>query len=418
MGIFKKNMFLAEDRILCFELVAKAGDKWKLGYVKPAKGETDVPEGAAELISQRRRWLNGSFAASVYALVHFTRMFRSGHNVIRLFFFIIQALYNLFQLIFTWFAPANLWLTFTIIVDLLPKNGTFLFGTEEITHWVNLGAKWLYLAALALSFVLALGNRPKGEAPTYIACFIIFALLAYYLLVCAVILTVKAFSAINFTSAPTIQDKIHVLLTGTNGVLLAALVSTYGIYFISSFLYADPWHMFTSFPQYIGLAPSFTNILNVYAFCNLHDVSWGTKGADKADALPSVSSTKEKDGDAVVVDEIEKTHEDLDSQFKETVQRAVAPIPKVTTVEKPNVDDQNRTFRTRLVALWILSNAALVIAIENVNGFDTTAIEQADKQSAYFNAILWATAGLSFVRFCGFFLFWLKRNLTRCCRKT
>ena len=30
MGIFTKNMFLAEDRILCFELVAKAGDRWTL----------------------------------------------------------------------------------------------------------------------------------------------------------------------------------------------------------------------------------------------------------------------------------------------------------------------------------------------------------------------------------------------------
>lgn len=42
-------MFLAEDRILCFELVAKAGDKWHLSYVKPAKGETDVPEGMPDL---------------------------------------------------------------------------------------------------------------------------------------------------------------------------------------------------------------------------------------------------------------------------------------------------------------------------------------------------------------------------------
>lgn len=35
----------------------------------------------------------------------------------------------------------------------------------------------------------------------------------------------------------------------------------------------DPWHMFSSFFQYLLLAPSFTNVLNVYAFCNLHDVS-------------------------------------------------------------------------------------------------------------------------------------------------
>ena len=65
MNIFTKNMFLAEDRILCFELVAKAGDRWTLTYVKPSKAETDVPETAVELIGQRRRWLNGSFAASV-----------------------------------------------------------------------------------------------------------------------------------------------------------------------------------------------------------------------------------------------------------------------------------------------------------------------------------------------------------------
>ena len=69
MNIFTKNMFLAEDRILCFELVAKAGCKWTLTYVKPSKAETDVPESAPELIGQRRRWLNGSFAASIVRVV-------------------------------------------------------------------------------------------------------------------------------------------------------------------------------------------------------------------------------------------------------------------------------------------------------------------------------------------------------------
>jgi len=92
MNIFTKNMFLAEDRILCFELVAKAGDRWTLTYVKPSKAETDVPESAAELIGQRRRWLNGSFAASVYALVNFFRLYQSGHGIIRMFFLHIQGI--------------------------------------------------------------------------------------------------------------------------------------------------------------------------------------------------------------------------------------------------------------------------------------------------------------------------------------
>ena len=47
--------------------------------------------------------------------------------------------------------------------------------------------------------------------------------------------------------------------------LLIAFASTFGIYLISSILYLDPWHIITSFVQYILLYPSYVNILNVYA---------------------------------------------------------------------------------------------------------------------------------------------------------
>jgi cellulose synthase/poly-beta-1,6-N-acetylglucosamine synthase-like glycosyltransferase len=40
-------------------------------------------ETAAELIGQRRRWLNGSFAASVYSLVNFFKLYKSGHGIVR-----------------------------------------------------------------------------------------------------------------------------------------------------------------------------------------------------------------------------------------------------------------------------------------------------------------------------------------------
>lgn len=45
--VFTSNMYLAEDRILCFELAAKAGAGWVLKYVKSARGVTD---GEFELI--------------------------------------------------------------------------------------------------------------------------------------------------------------------------------------------------------------------------------------------------------------------------------------------------------------------------------------------------------------------------------
>jgi chitin synthase len=41
--VFTANMYLAEDRILCWELVAKRQEQWVLKFVKSAVGETDVP---------------------------------------------------------------------------------------------------------------------------------------------------------------------------------------------------------------------------------------------------------------------------------------------------------------------------------------------------------------------------------------
>ena len=79
-------------------------------------------------------------------------LYKSGHGIIRMFFFHIQALvrsisrintsslphglyqYNIFSLIFSWFALANLWLTFSIIIDLLPENDIYVFGTAAVVR--------------------------------------------------------------------------------------------------------------------------------------------------------------------------------------------------------------------------------------------------------------------------------------------
>lgn len=67
--LWTKNMYLAEDRILCWELVSKRNSAWLLHYQRSAYAVTDVPDTVPDLISQRRRWLNGSFFAGLHSSV-------------------------------------------------------------------------------------------------------------------------------------------------------------------------------------------------------------------------------------------------------------------------------------------------------------------------------------------------------------
>lgn len=42
--------------------------------------------------------------------------------------------YNVFSLVFSWFALANIWLTFSIIIDLLPSQSIIIFGTADVVR--------------------------------------------------------------------------------------------------------------------------------------------------------------------------------------------------------------------------------------------------------------------------------------------
>jgi chitin synthase len=428
MNIFKKNMFLAEDRILCFELVAKASQKWHLSYIKASKGETDVPEGAAEFIGQRRRWLNGSFAMSLYSLMHFGRMYGSGHNVIRLFFLHIQFVYNLLNVLFSWFSLAAFYLTTTIIMKLvgtpqvLSAYHGWPFG-DTATPIVNVLIKYIYIAFLVLQFVLALGNRPKGAQYTYVLSFMVFGLIQLYLLVLTGYLVYRAFTGtpieeqISFASGQAFFDSFFGGDTGVAGLIIIALITIYGLNYIASFLYLDPWHMFHSFPQYLVLMSTYINILMVYAFNNWHDVSWGTKGSDTAEALPSANIVKDEKGKEAVVEEIEQEQEDIDSKFEKVVWRALAPMSEMTeeTPEKKDVEDSYKSFRTGLVILWLLCNIVLIVFV-TTDDFITLGVSKAAdvRTPMYFRFLLYSTAVLSLVRFFGF-LWFIGRTGIMCC---
>lgn len=256
------------------------------------------------------------------------------------------------------------------------SNGdtAFPFG-HTATPIINTLVKYIYLAFLLLQFILALGNRPKGSKLSYLASFIVFGIIQLYVVVDALYLVVRAFTnhdTMDFDTTHGLGAFLSSFFGSSGaGIIIIALAATFGLYFVASFMYLDPWHMFTSFPAYMAVQSSYINILNVYAFSNWHDVSWGTKGSDKADALPSA---KTSGGKEAVIEEIDKPQADIDSQFESTVKRALTPYVAPVEKEEKSLDDSYKSFRTRLVTLWLFSNGLMAVCItsESVNKFGFT----------------------------------------------
>ena len=76
-NVWESKMFLTEDRILYFELVTKPGSNWLLRYCKTASAETFVHQGIAAFSVQRRSWVNTDFFTTMYALVHFPKIWNT-----------------------------------------------------------------------------------------------------------------------------------------------------------------------------------------------------------------------------------------------------------------------------------------------------------------------------------------------------
>ncbi|CRK39802.1 hypothetical protein BN1708_008028, partial [Verticillium longisporum] len=401
-GIFESNMYLAEDRILCFELVTKRNCHWILQYVKSATGETDVPDTVTELVLQRRRWLNGSFFAAIYAIAHFYQFFRSDHSFLRKVMLFIEFIFHTINMVFAWFAVGNFFLVFSILTKSL--GGDELLGrTGEILGVVF---TWLYGVALFTCFVLSMGNRPSGSRWYYTTMVYFWAIIMVYLMFAAVFIAVKAIMAdVNDGTPFSLGELFRNPVFYT---LIVSVMSTYGIWFLASFLMFDPWHMFTSFVQYMLLTPTYINILNVYAFCNTHDISWGTKGDDQAEKLPSVS-TKDGSGKTELPDE-----SDLNAQYeRELTAFGSKPIKVVhTPTEAQRAEaqmDYYRGVRSITVLAWMITNFGLAAVVLSAAGLDRidpkhqTAEEEDPNARAniYMTVVLWSVAGLAAFKFIG-----------------
>lgn len=271
--------------------------------------------------------------------------------------------------------------------------------------------EWLYLATLLTCFVLALGNRPGGSNKFYMTMVYFWVCIMLYLVFAAVFITVKSIKAETRDHKFVLSDlfKNQIFFT-----LIVSLASTYILWFVISFLFFDPWHMFTSashfphphryldlilnqFIQYLLLTPTYVNILNVYAFCNTHDVSWGTKGDDKAPKLDSANITAA----GKVEVNIPQDDGDLNAQYDAEIKKFVEKAPKEVKVpsDSEKQEDYYKGFRSAVVLVWMFLNFALAAVVLSTGGLERLQVgkgkEETQRSTVYMAVVLWSVAGLS-----------------------
>lgn len=338
-----------------------------------------------EFISQRRRWLNGAFFAAIYSLVHFRQIWATDHTIARKVLLHIEFVYQLLNVLFTYFSLANFYLTFYFVAGGLADPRIDPFG-NHVGQYIFTILRYTLVLLICSQFILSLGNRPQGAKRPYMASMIILSVVMLYTTFATFYIVVK-----QLTDPQNKED----LRMGNNVFtnLIVSMASTIGLYFLMSFMYLDPWHMFTSTAQYFLLLPFYLCTLQVYAFCNTHDVTWGTKGDNvmKTDLGGAVGK-----GSTVEL-EMPSEQLDIDSGYDEALRNLrdrveVAPTPPS---EAQLQEDYYKSVRTYMVVSWMIANGILAMAVSE------TYSEKGIGDNYYLRFILWSVAALALFRALG-----------------
>ncbi|PFH56512.1 hypothetical protein XA68_16409 [Ophiocordyceps unilateralis] len=248
--------------------------------------------------------------------------------------------------------------------------------------------RYVCVLLVATQFVLSLGNRPQGARRLYLTSMVLYGVIMLYTSFACIYIIVRQLTSTQRDSFLHMGNNVF-----TN--LVVSMASTIGLYFIMSFLYLEPWHMFTSSLQYFLLLPSYICTLQVYAFCNTHDVTWGTKGDNvlKTDLGTAVGHA----GGQTVELDMPSEQLDIDSGYDEALRnlRDRLAVPPAPVAEAQLQEDYYKSVRTYMVVSWMIANGILAMAVSDVYS------SRGLGDNMYLRFILWSVAALAIFRALG-----------------
>jgi cellulose synthase/poly-beta-1,6-N-acetylglucosamine synthase-like glycosyltransferase len=353
MSPFEANMYLAEDRILCFELFAKKDCRWTLHYIKDSVAETDVPEDLISLLKQRRRWINGSLFASLYALTGFWRVwFQTEHSFFRKLIATFEFMYYMVALMISWVVIGCFYLSIFYVADI-----AFVSTTVEVIAVSVLGVIILFQFLAGLN-----QNRPDKYSLMYKCSSVAMGVLFVF---------VSIMTMISLVSNITLSYDVSFQ---SNWLLLTSIAISVGIYFFSAILYGELVSILLSFSQYWAMIPTFTVIFPIFSMCNVHDISWGTRNI-----------------------EFVPVGEELNAQLQEQ--------KRMLELEKESTRTKFLYFRRSVVLSWILCNSALILVFSMMK----SQIPSTSFLFVIFCVVLFVNGSRAF----GSLFYWLSKLFTR-----
>jgi cellulose synthase/poly-beta-1,6-N-acetylglucosamine synthase-like glycosyltransferase len=271
------NKYLAEDRIMCLEIVAKQPsdvDKqgYTIEYVPGCKALTDAPTKLTPLIKQRRRWFNGSMFATFHVLFSMYRVWKSGNSFLRKFFFMWLYLYMLLTTLVGYFIVGLFYASFSIFVRSIFDSDDCL----SVSHAANV-LENLYLTFLFFCLILSVWVKVEWAE-------IHFRVWSVFMGIFAVLMIV---SMVYFY----FESKISSISIYFFIILWASYISPL-IFNFRSLKFTD---FLKGIVYVIFMSPTYININSIYAVSNIHDVSWGSRQVDEGNSNKiAISNKKER----------------------------------------------------------------------------------------------------------------------------
>lgn len=216
----------------------------------------------------------------------------------------------------------------------------------------------------------------------------------------------------SFTAVTSFSDWL--VNGGTSRDIVVSLLLSYCSYLVSAAFHGQLSHIVICMVPYLLLFPSYINTMTIFAFCNVHDISWGTKGQTAVSVTQQDKVKIASEVNAQIITDMSQpilTMSDTQQAYRLALQQFAIRPPSEHAHRDASTkrEDYFKQFRTNLVLAWVLSNGLLIAIISSDAVTKALVGDKFEHTNIYVSLLMYTIAAMSLLRFAGSMLYLVVR---------